>query len=195
MLISATSISRNTPAKYQSDIDLLSCLKALSMTQQTRQANLDVMRILKLHVELYPEDARALCVGSIAIIEAGDRKRSLHWAALALTINPQESVILYNVACTHSLLGEDERALECLAKAIRNGFCDEPWMTNDPDLASVRSLPRFQSLLKHLSGDTGRLGANDVRWSDFWCIKVRQWLALKTCVCSKSMKRRSGVAS
>jgi adenylate cyclase len=159
MLTSATSSSRNTPAKYQSDIDLLSCLKSLSHTQHTREANLDIMRILKLHVELYPENARALCVGSIAIIEAGDRKRSLHWAALALAINPRENVILYNVACTYSLLGEGERALECLAKAIRNGFCDEAWMTNDPDLASVRNLPHFQSLLKSLSSETERLGA------------------------------------
>lgn len=159
MLTSATSSSRNTPAKYQSDIDLLSCLKLLSHTQHTREANLDVMRILKLHVELYPENAQALCMGSIAIIEAGDRKRSLHWAALALAINPQENMILYNVACTYSLLGEDERALECLAKAIRKGFCDEACMTNDPDLASVRSLPRFQKLLKFLSGETERLGA------------------------------------
>lgn len=154
MLISATSRSRNTPAKYQSDVDLLSCLRSLSHTQRAREANLDAMRILKLHVELYPEDAQALCVGSIAMIEAGDRKRSLHWAALALAINPQESVILYNVACTYSLLGEDERALDCLARAIRNGFGDEAWMTNDPDLASLRSLPRFQSLLKPLSPET-----------------------------------------
>jgi adenylate cyclase len=159
MSISASSRSRNTPAKYQSDFDLLSRLKSLSHTQHAREANLDAMRILKLHVELYPEDARALCVGSIAMIEAGDRKRSLHWAALALAIHPQENEILYNVACTYSLLGEEERALECLAKAIRNGFCDEAWMTNDPDLASVRSFPRFQSLLKCLSDKTERLGA------------------------------------
>jgi adenylate cyclase len=76
-----------------------------------------------------------------------------------MAINPRENVILYNVACTYSLLGEDERALECLAKAIRNGFCDEAWMTNDPDLASVRNLPHFQSLLKSLSSETERLGA------------------------------------
>jgi adenylate cyclase len=159
MLISATTSTRNTLAEYQSDFHLLSCLKSLTITQHAREANLDAIRILKLHVELYPEDARALCVGSIAMIEAGDRKRGLRLAALALAINPQESEILYNVACTYALLGEGERALDCLAKAIRNGFCDEAWMTNDPDLASVRSLPRFQSLLKSLPGETERLGA------------------------------------
>jgi tetratricopeptide (TPR) repeat protein len=108
---------------------------------------------MERHVELYPEDARALYLGTGALIEVGDTKRSLEWAARALAIDPEESAILYNVACTYSLLGEKEQALDCLEKAVRNGFGHKAWVENDPDFASLRNLPRFQALLQRLSGD------------------------------------------
>jgi tetratricopeptide (TPR) repeat protein len=106
---------------------------------------------MERHVELYPEDARALYLGAGALIEVGDTKRSLEWAARALAIDPEESAILYNVACNYSLLGEKEQALDCLEKAVRNGFGHKAWVENDPDFASLRNLPRFQALLQRLS--------------------------------------------
>jgi serine/threonine protein kinase/Flp pilus assembly protein TadD len=145
--------SRLNPSDYQSRAQFVGCLRSLGRMEEARQASVDALRVMERHVELYPEDARALYLGTGALIEVGDTKRSLEWAARALAIDPEESAILYNVACTYSLLGEKEQALDCLEKAVRNGFGHKAWVENDPDFASLRNLPRFQALLQRLSGD------------------------------------------
>jgi len=48
------------PADYQSLAHLGMCLRALGRDEETRRANEDFLRVVKRHVELYPEDARAL---------------------------------------------------------------------------------------------------------------------------------------
>jgi non-specific serine/threonine protein kinase len=144
--------SRLNPADYQSRAQFVGCLRSLGRMEEAREASVDTLRVIERHVELYPEDARALYLGTGALIEVGDTKRSLEWAARALAIDPEESAILYNVACTYSLLGEKEQALDCLEKAVRNGFGHKAWVENDPDFTSLRNLPRFQALLQRLSG-------------------------------------------
>jgi non-specific serine/threonine protein kinase len=150
--------SRSNPDDYQARVQSLGCLRSLGRMEEAHQASVQVVRIIERHVELYPEDARAFYLGAGALIEVGDPKRSLEWAARALAIDPEESAILYNVACTYSLLGEKEQALDCLEKAIRNGFGHKAWIENDPDFTSLRDLPRFQALLQHLSDVPSKSG-------------------------------------
>jgi non-specific serine/threonine protein kinase len=150
--------SRSNPDDYQARVQSLGCLRSLGRMEEAHQASVQVVRIIERHVELYPEDARAFYLGAGALIEVGDPKRSLEWAARALAIDPEESAILYNVACTYSLLGEKEQALDCLEKAIRNGFGHKAWIENDPDFTSLRDLPRFQALLQHLSDGPSKSG-------------------------------------
>lgn len=81
----------------------------------------------------------------------GDRDHCLEWLARALAIDPEETTILYNAACTYSLLGETDRAIDPLEKAIRNGYGHKEWLENGPDFASLRDHPRFQALMQSLS--------------------------------------------
>ena len=55
--------------------------------------------------------------------------------------------MLYNVACLYALEGMTDAALDCLEQALRAGFGHADWITHDPDLESLRALPRFQALL------------------------------------------------
>jgi len=80
------------------------------------------------HVELYPEDARALYLGASAWLLHGDRDRCLEWLSRALAIDPEETTILYNAACTYSLLGEKHEPLNLLEKAVRNGYGHKEWL-------------------------------------------------------------------
>ncbi|MFO0663912.1 MAG: hypothetical protein U0174_08175 [Polyangiaceae bacterium] len=54
---------------------------------------------------------------------------------------------LFNAACAASRLGEVERALGHLRRALDAGFADKALLANDPDLAPVRADARFGSLL------------------------------------------------
>jgi tetratricopeptide (TPR) repeat protein len=144
------------PADYQSRISLGNCLQATGRPDEAREAFADALHVAERHLEIYPEDVRALYLGAGALSQLSDRQRSLEWATRALAIDPEESTILYNVACTYSLLGEKEKSLECLEKAVRNGFGHKEWIENDPDFTSLRDHPRFQVLLKSFSADLSK---------------------------------------
>jgi TolB-like protein/Flp pilus assembly protein TadD len=139
------------PADYQSLSHVGMGLRSLDRQQEARRANEDALRIMQRHVELYPEDARALYLGATAWLLHGDRDRCLEWLGRALAIDPEETTILYNAACTYSLLGEKDQALDLIEKAVRNGYGHKEWLENDPDFTSLRDHPRFQALIQRLS--------------------------------------------
>jgi TolB-like protein/Flp pilus assembly protein TadD len=139
------------PADYQSLSHVGMGLRALGREEEAHQANEDALRIMQRHVELYPEDARALYLGASAWLLHGDRDRCLEWLGRALAIDPEETTILYNAACTCSLLGESDQALDLIEKAVRNGYGHKEWLENDPDFASLHDHPRFQALIQRLS--------------------------------------------
>ena len=68
--------------------------------------------------------------------------------AEALQLGPNRYLALYNMACVKALRGEDAEAMDCLERAAANGFTDFIHIQKDPDLLSLRSLPRYQALLK-----------------------------------------------
>jgi TolB-like protein/Tfp pilus assembly protein PilF/predicted Ser/Thr protein kinase len=99
------------------------------------------------HLELHPDDARALYLGANALCRLGERARSLDWARRALAIDPEDCGILYNVACVYALQGKPEDAINCLDKAMTHAYWYKRWAKNDSDLDSLRSHPRFQALM------------------------------------------------
>ena len=101
------------------------------------------------HLEVYPGDARALYFGALALCQLGEPEElSLEWAQRALTMDPDEPQVLYNVACVYALLGRSEQAIERLAQTIAHGGWWRIWMKNDPDLESLHPHPGFQALVK-----------------------------------------------
>ena len=97
-----------------------------------------------------PDDARALSLGAMASVQQGKRDQGLEWARRALTIDPEDSGMLYNSACLFAVQGEREQALDCLEKAVNLGFGLRDWIANDPDLVPLHGHPRFQALLTKL---------------------------------------------
>ena len=58
----------------------------------------------------------------------------------------------YNAACSYARVGQKERALELLAKAVQTGMIqDRSSMRRDPDLASIRDEPEYRVLLERLT--------------------------------------------
>jgi len=57
---------------------------------------------------------------------------------------------LYNLACGHSLLDHQEKALSYLSEAIREGYSDYEHILKDSDLNNIRSDPRFEVTVKPL---------------------------------------------
>ena len=78
----------------------------------------------------------------------GQREKAIRWIERALWIDPEDAQAQYNVACAWSLLGEVDRALDVLEQwSKRGGVLAKNWLEQDPDLASIRSNPRYAGLL------------------------------------------------
>ena len=145
------SASGANPDDYQS-LNLLGlCYRSMGRLDDAREARANSLRVIEHHLEFHPDDVRAIYMGAHALCETGDRARSLEWAAHALALDPEEASVLYNLACTYSLLGEEDKALDCLDNAFQHGFGHRDWFEKDPDFAPIRSHPRFQMLMQRLS--------------------------------------------
>ena len=138
------------PEDYQAPTLLAGTYTSLGRTADSVAARHRALKIIEKHLELHPDDARALYLGAAGLTNIGERQRALDWTRRALAIEPDDPGVLYNVACNYSLLGRPEEAIECLEKAIANGFGFKQWIEHDSDLDPIRSHPRFQTLLKKL---------------------------------------------
>jgi hypothetical protein len=68
----------------------------------------------------------------------------------ALALRHDDYRTLYTAACTASLGGEHERALDFLDRAVATGRGYREWILNDNDLASLHDHPRFRQILSRL---------------------------------------------
>lgn len=63
---------------------------------------------------------------------------------------PKNATAHYNLACSLALSKRKADALRTLAHAVKLGYCDFDWMTQDPDLEGLKNHPEFQKLLQEL---------------------------------------------
>jgi len=135
------------PEDYQTVSLLASTYAGLGRREDASRADLNALQLIKHHIELYPDDARALYFGAAAFSHFGDNTQAREWLQRALAVDDEDPAVLYNVGCVYALLGEGDEAMTCLEKAVKMGFGQIEWIENDTDLASLRSLTRFQDLL------------------------------------------------
>jgi adenylate cyclase len=103
---------------------------------------------IRRHLELYPEDARALYHGAIALRRRGEDAEARAWADRALAAAGDDSGALYNLGCFHAIGGDIDRAFACLFRAVDCGFAHREWMEHDADLDhGVRQDARWEQLL------------------------------------------------
>ena len=142
--------ARLRPEDYQALLLAQGPLRDLGRHEEAQSALRGGLQLAEKHLELNPDDARALYLGASALVQIGERERALDWAGRARTANESDSLVLYNVACAYSLGGLKNEALECLEKAVQNGFGHGGWIDHDSDLDALREDPRFEALRKRL---------------------------------------------
>jgi tetratricopeptide (TPR) repeat protein len=67
-----------------------------------------------------------------------------------LPILPFGCTSAYNAACGRALSGEPDKALDWLEKTVSMGLTNRALVEKDPDLDSLRTLPRYKTLLEAL---------------------------------------------
>ena len=141
---------RIRPDDFQSPTFLRQIFRSLGREEDAKAAARRALKRAKQHLELYPDDTRALNLGCAALIEHGDKEQAMLWAERSLAIDGDNPDTLYNIACSYALMGEPDRALDCLERANLEGMSIAEWAENDSDLDSLHGNPRFQMLMASL---------------------------------------------
>jgi serine/threonine protein kinase/Flp pilus assembly protein TadD len=136
------------PEDYQAPQLLASAYSGLGRKVEAESAYRRALNVIHKHLELHPDDARAVYFGGACLCQLGEREQGLQWAERALGMDPEEPQVLYNVACIYALEGETEKAIDCLENSVTHGWGQKEWMEHDPDLASLRDHPRFRALME-----------------------------------------------
>ena len=101
-----------------------------------------------------PENGRALYLAAGMQVRLGDAEGARRNIETALRLQADDFGTLYNAACTYAHLGDNERALDMLDRALSAGHGFREWIEHDPDLESLRSMPRYREIMARLE-DSG----------------------------------------
>jgi serine/threonine protein kinase/Tfp pilus assembly protein PilF len=135
------------PEDFQAPHFLAQCYLGMGRKEEGRSTYRKALRLIDERLELNPDDARACQLGATTAANLGEREKATEYARRALTINPDDPLLLYNISCMYSLLGNPNEALNCLEKAVDKGYGQKDWVEHDSDLDSLRELPRFKTIL------------------------------------------------
>ncbi len=139
------------PDNYKAALFLVNAYNDLGMDVQKKKANEQALTIVKRHIDLNPDDTRALYLGALALIDAGRSEEAIEWLERAITLEPNEIAVLYNATCVYSRLSMFEEALDYFERAIDAGFASRDWINSDSDLDPIRDHPRFQGALDRMN--------------------------------------------
>jgi tetratricopeptide (TPR) repeat protein len=142
------------PEDYQVHLLLPQVYRSLGRPEETAATYRDGIVKARRHLELNPEDVRALYLCGGALVETGNVEEGLEFVNRAVTIAPNETGLLYNVACIYSNVGRLDEALDYLENAVRAGYNHRDWMEKDSDLDPLRTHERYKALLKKIDERT-----------------------------------------
>jgi serine/threonine protein kinase/Tfp pilus assembly protein PilF len=136
------------PEDFQAVVFLSTCYLGMGKTDESHAMRRKALRLIDERLELNPDDARACQLGATMAASLGEREAATEYARRALTINPDDPLLLYNISCMYALLGNPNEALNCLEKAVDKGYGQKDWVEHDSDLDSLRDIPRFKRIVE-----------------------------------------------
>ena len=121
-------------------------LGALGKSDALRNMRQRRARVLEEQINKVPDDLRARIMLAIDYASVGRIDDAMREVNLAITLRPDEALVLYNAACAFCTMDKKAEALSTLRKAHAAGFTDPDWARRDPDLALLHSDPEFEKL-------------------------------------------------
>jgi len=143
--IKGTDVGLSFPAMY-----LKAQLEKLYGTNDTARY-VEKIELFASRTACYPsvftDIGEAYINWALAAGRLGDFSVALNAVEFAQQVEPERADIAYNVACVYSLIGDAALALQWLETAVERGHQELWWARVDPDLDSLRELPRFKEIM------------------------------------------------
>ena len=142
--------ARRNPDDYDALILLAMPYQRMGQSASARGATTRALDAADRVLANSPDDVRALYLSGGALIQLGERQKGIDRLEQAVALKPSDFAVLYNGACSFAQAGNPERALDLLDRAVGAGRGYRAWIEHDPDLDSLRALPRFQQIVARL---------------------------------------------
>lgn len=137
------------PDDYRSPFLLDSVLRNLGRDDERESYVQLGLKRAENAVVLHPDNADPLELGASVLAAIGEFDRARNWLERARAIDPDMEGSKYNIACTYSLLGEVDRAIDLLELVVAKAGPDSlNWIKADPDMDPIRDHPRFKALMR-----------------------------------------------
>jgi tetratricopeptide (TPR) repeat protein len=105
---------------------------------------------LEIALRHHPENMEALAELGHVYTRQGRLREGLELDRRLVRLAPDNPTVHYNLACSLALCGEPQDALDALETAVRLGYSDGRFLSEDEDLRSLRAEPRFRALVSAL---------------------------------------------
>ncbi len=136
------------PEEYQTPGFLGQALRSLGRSDEAEASYRRQAKLIEQHLELNPDDPRACILGAAASANLREAEQAAEYAARAIAVDPEDPMLLYNVACTYGVLGRTDDCLGALEQAVSKGWGDRSWLEHDSDLDSIRETPRYKAIVQ-----------------------------------------------
>ena len=144
--------AENKPDDYQSLCLLIQVYRSLGRPRGSENAARRGIERAKNELMVHPENARPAYLGAAALVAVGEKEQAREWASRALSIDPDDVLTQYNIACVYSQMGDIEQAFDLLERLLPHAGQElrRGWIKYDSDLDPLRSHPRYQKILEIL---------------------------------------------
>jgi adenylate cyclase len=123
------------------------CYDSLGFDDKALETRIQGVKIAEEVLELNPGNVRALYMGANGLVALGEKEKGLEWLQRALTLEPDDPMLLYNAGCIYSLCKMPDESLNCLERSVKTGLTQKSWYENDSNLDILREISRFQEML------------------------------------------------
>lgn len=134
---------------YHSLAILGTCYAGLGKTDAKLQTERSLLQRINLLLENDPGNGAALGLGASALASLGQKDRALDWIERALTVDPNNRIMRFNLACAlANELNNPDRAISMLKPyfdQLNSALLHH--VKVDPDLDPLRNHPEFQRML------------------------------------------------
>ncbi len=136
------------PDFYAAYKDLSSCYERTGNIDQYNKVLQKSTEVYPRYLSQHPDDARALVFYAADLAQLGKIDEARETGKKAFELSPSDAVMLYNLACVFSRLGEKETGVDYLKKAVNAGYQSYEWIKRDADFENIRNEPGYIELMK-----------------------------------------------
>ncbi len=138
------------PEDYQALALAANMYEALENEETAKALSRTSLERAERALALNPKDSRAWILGASCLLRVGERTQVMEWVEKAREASPESNGVAYNSACIYARLGEDDRALDLIERAIELGSRNRRYYETDPDFERLQENPRFRRLLESI---------------------------------------------